>query len=126
MALVLQVSDRGQLVGGEQAGAPFADAGVVGDGAGDGLGIAGEHHDATDAGVAELRDELGGLGALLVGQAEGSQQPVALAEGQRGLAGLVQLGERGDVAAGALGRQARTAGPQLAAADAPLGAASGQ
>ena len=90
----------------------------AGDGAGDGLGVAGEHHDALDAGGAQPLREAVGLRRAAgrrgrTARAARSPSPRAIAV----CAGVVQRGERGGQRAEPLLHQPRPAGPQLAAVD---------
>ena len=98
---------------------------VRGDGAGDRLGVAGEHHDAVDAEpragarrapAASAR----GWSARPNSASRRSPSPSAI----DGLAGAVQLVERRAAAAEPLGDEPRAAGPQRAAVDARLRAAA--
>jgi hypothetical protein len=117
-ALALKLGDGGQLVLWQQARAPLADAGAVGDRAGDGLRVAGEHHDPAHADSLECLGEIRGLRPRLIGKPEHREHAGSLAERDRGLAGLVQCVDRCGHGPGTLGGESRAARPQCAAVDA--------
>ena len=89
--LAAELFHGGELVLRQQTGAERVEPRVVRDRAGDGLGVAGEHHDLCDAGVVQPGGQGRRLGPELVGQPEEREHPVALAERDRGLAGSLKV-----------------------------------
>ncbi len=95
VALLPEAVDGLELVLGGEVARHLVEADRGADGLTDHLGVAGEHDEAVDAHRPERVDPGGGVGAHLVGDADGADHPVVGDDEHGGAAAEAQLVERG-------------------------------